>query len=59
MDDTVVSKKIMDNHTWNTCPDCLKHWRDKINTPGILHRTKQCNKCFRKWINERTAKRNG
>lgn len=43
-----ITAPISDNQTGNTCPDCLKHWLDKKPVPGLLHRTKLCNKCKRK-----------
>ena len=46
--ESVESNIIKDNDTWNTCPKCYKDWKDEIATPGLLHRTKLCDKCLTK-----------
>lgn len=38
---------IMENETWNTCPACYDNWKDEEHTPGLLHRTKLCDRCQR------------
>ena len=44
----VVSSIIRDNETWNTCPKCLRDWKDETRTPGLLHRTRICASCLKK-----------
>ncbi|HYV51911.1 MAG TPA: hypothetical protein VE971_01340 [Candidatus Eisenbacteria bacterium] len=48
----VTSDLIKDNQTWNTCPKCLKDWQDFHATPGLLHRTRICDECLRKGVNQ-------
>jgi len=48
--DEVTSQLIKDNETWNTCPYCNKSWKDEKATPGLLHRTKMCKKCYNKVV---------
>lgn len=36
---------MLDNQTWNSCPDCNRQWRDLEPTPGLLHRTRLCPTC--------------
>lgn len=47
-DESVTSDRIKNNETWNTCPKCLKDWKDPIPTPGLLHRTRTCKECQEK-----------
>ena len=47
-DDDIITPKMTDNETWNTCPECGKYWKDEITIPGLLHRTRLCDKCFRR-----------
>lgn len=37
---------MRDNETWNNCPECGFTWKDRIPTPGLLHRTRKCNRCI-------------
>lgn len=41
-----IMAPIKDNETWNDCPECGKSWKDNIPTPGLLHRTRLCEKCY-------------
>lgn len=43
--DDIISLKITDNQTWNDCPSCGKVWHDEVATPGLIHRTRLCDKC--------------
>lgn len=43
--DDVVSDKIKDNETWNTCPRCNKSWKTIPAIPGMIHLTRYCEKC--------------
>ena len=47
---------MTDNQTWNTCPSCGVNWKDEKATPGLLHRTRLCEKCFRKKRKRQHAK---
>lgn len=33
------------NETWNTCPLCLRTWKDTYQTAGVVHRTRLCVNC--------------
>ena len=44
----IMSDKIKDNETWNTCYGCNKSWRDDIPIPGLIHRTVLCKSCLYK-----------
>jgi hypothetical protein len=48
MDDLkqVISNTMIDNETWNTCPECDKDWKDPVATPGLIHRTRICVDCL-------------
>jgi len=43
--DDIILKTMTDNQTWNDCPKCRKIWRDRISTPGIIHKTQYCDDC--------------
>lgn len=47
----IIAPAMQDNQTWNDCPDCGKSWKDRIPTPGLLHRTRLCEECKRKQTN--------
>lgn len=47
-DEEIVVPEMNDNETWNTCPTCLKDWKDKVATPGLIHRTRACDDCIKK-----------
>lgn len=40
-----IRAPMTDNETWNNCPVCGFTWKDKIPTPGLIHRTQHCNRC--------------
>jgi predicted nucleic acid-binding Zn ribbon protein len=44
----IKCEEMLDNETWNTCPDCGKNWKDEIAIPGLLHRTRLCKECREK-----------
>jgi hypothetical protein len=44
--DDITAPNMKNNETWNTCPECGKSWKDDISTPGLLHRTRLCDKCY-------------
>lgn len=44
----ITLPKMTDNQTWNTCPDCGKNWQDIPAIPGLIHRTRLCDECFRR-----------
>lgn len=48
-----VEAGMQDNETWNTCPSCNHSWKDKVATPGLLHRTRLCENCRVKVENRR------
>lgn len=41
-----ITAPVKSNDTWNDCPECGKAWKDEIATPGLLHRTRLCDKCY-------------
>jgi hypothetical protein len=41
----ITSIWIFDNDTWNDCPKCGKFWKDRIATPGLIHKTRLCDEC--------------
>lgn len=47
----VVAPTMVDNQTWNTCPDCGKDWQDPVAIPGLIHRTRRCDDCRTKKTN--------
>lgn len=47
-----MSPSIKDNETWNDCPHCGKCWKDEKPTPGLIHRTRSCDDCKKKLIDE-------
>lgn len=44
----IVAPQMTSNETWNDCPDCGKAWKDEVSTPGLIHRTRLCNECYKK-----------
>lgn len=40
-----ITTTVINLETWNDCPKCGKAWKDKIPTPGLLHRTRLCDRC--------------
>lgn len=47
-DNTITSPSMKNNETWNDCPVCGYAWKDDVATPGVIHRTKLCERCFRR-----------
>ncbi len=41
-----IHAPMTNNDTWNHCVKCGKDWKDKIATPGLLHRTTICEDCI-------------
>jgi hypothetical protein len=35
--------------TWNTCPMCGKSWETIPSIKGLIHRTKLCDDCIKKY----------
>jgi hypothetical protein len=48
LDADIISPKVKDNDTWNTCPECEISWKDRSPTPGVIHRVRLCSSCWRK-----------
>lgn len=44
----IVVPSIRDNQTWNDCPECHLAWESKPSIPGVIHRTRLCDKCLHK-----------
>lgn len=49
-DKDITTPYMENNETWNDCPECLKNWKDKQPTPGLLHRTRLCITCLNRRI---------
>ncbi len=47
-----VRAPMTDNQTSNSCPDCGKEWMDKVPTPGLLHKLRICDECWKKGVEE-------
>ncbi len=48
MEQQDITAPMKDNQTWNSCSECSKNWQDTVPTPGLLHRTRLCEKCKKK-----------
>ena len=44
--DDITIPTMKDNQTWNTCPECGKEWETIPAIPGLIHKTKLCDKCY-------------